>query len=42
MFVTIAEGLGMRGILHTDVKSTSDRLATLGLTTGDSLSAKAA
>jgi putative hydrolase of the HAD superfamily len=42
MFVTIAEGLGMRGILHTDVQSTSDQLAALGLTTGDRPSAKAA
>jgi putative hydrolase of the HAD superfamily len=31
MFVKIAEGLGMRGILHTDYKSTSAKLASFGL-----------
>ena len=31
MFVQIAEGLGMRGILHTDYKSTRAKLASLGL-----------
>jgi putative hydrolase of the HAD superfamily len=31
MFVQIAEGLGIRGILHTDYKSTCSKLAALGL-----------
>jgi putative hydrolase of the HAD superfamily len=31
MFVQIAEGLGIQGILHTDCKSTSARLSALGL-----------
>ena len=31
MFVQIAEGLGIRGILHTDCKSTRAKLASLGL-----------
>ncbi|MFS8082967.1 MAG: HAD family phosphatase, partial [Ginsengibacter sp.] len=31
MFVQIAEGLGMRGILHTGHKSTRERLSALGL-----------
>jgi len=31
MFVEIAEGLGIRSILHTDYKSTSAKLASLGL-----------
>ena len=31
MFVQIAEGLGIRSILHTDYKSTCAKLATLGL-----------
>jgi putative hydrolase of the HAD superfamily len=31
MFVQIAEGLGIRSILHTDYKSTSTKLASLGL-----------
>ena len=31
MFVQIAEGLGMQGILHTDCDSTRTRLAQLGL-----------
>ncbi len=31
MFVRIAEGLGIRSILHTDYKSTSAKLASLGL-----------
>jgi putative hydrolase of the HAD superfamily len=31
MFVQIAEGLGIRGILHTDYKSTRAKLALLGL-----------
>jgi putative hydrolase of the HAD superfamily len=31
MFVEIAEGLGIRSILHTDYKSTARKLASLGL-----------
>ncbi len=31
MFVKIAEGLGIRSILHTDYKSTSAKLASFGL-----------
>jgi putative hydrolase of the HAD superfamily len=31
MFVEIAEGLGIRSILHTDYKSTCAKLASLGL-----------
>ena len=31
MFVQIAEGLGIRGILHTDCKSTQSKLSYLGL-----------
>jgi putative hydrolase of the HAD superfamily len=31
MFVEIAEGLGIRGILHTDYKSTRAKLSSLGL-----------
>jgi putative hydrolase of the HAD superfamily len=31
MFVQIAEGLGIRSILHTDYKSTCTKLASLGL-----------
>jgi putative hydrolase of the HAD superfamily len=31
MFVEIAEGLGIRGILHTDYKSTCVKLAQFGL-----------
>jgi len=31
MFVQVAEGLGIRSILHTDYKSTCAKLATLGL-----------
>ncbi len=31
MFVQIAEGLGIRSILHTDCKSTRAQLASLGL-----------
>ena len=34
MFVKIAEGLGMRGIVHKDHKSTSAKLASFGLQTG--------
>jgi putative hydrolase of the HAD superfamily len=33
MFVQIAEGLGIRSILHTDYRSTSAKLASLGLGT---------
>lgn len=32
MFVQIAAGLGIRSILHTDYKSTTEKLASLGLT----------
>ena len=35
MFVQIAEGLGIRSILHTDWKSTRAQLASLGLEEGD-------
>jgi putative hydrolase of the HAD superfamily len=31
MFVQIAEGLGIRSILHTDCRSTSEQLASFGL-----------
>jgi len=31
MFVEIAEGLGIRSILHTDYRSTCAQLASLGL-----------
>jgi len=31
LFVQVAEGLGIRGILHTDYKSTCAKLATFGL-----------
>ena len=31
MFVQVAEGLGIRSILHTDYKSTIEKLASLGL-----------
>lgn len=31
LFVQVAEGLGIRGILHTDYKSTCAKLASLGL-----------
>jgi putative hydrolase of the HAD superfamily len=34
MFVQIAEGLGIRSILHTDYKSTCAKLASFGLQTG--------
>jgi putative hydrolase of the HAD superfamily len=34
MFVQIAEGLGIRGILHTDCKSTRSRLSDIGLNAG--------
>ena len=35
MFVQIAEGLGMRGILHADYKSTCAKLASFGLRNDD-------
>jgi len=31
MFVQVAEGLGIRSILHTDYKSTCAKLAAFGL-----------
>jgi len=31
MFVEVAEGLGIRSILHTDYKSTCEKLAAFGL-----------
>jgi len=34
MFVQIAEGLGIRSILHTDYRSTCAKLASLGLRSG--------
>jgi len=33
MFVKIAEGLGMRGIVHKEHKSTGAKLASFGLQT---------
>ena len=35
MFVQIAEGLGIRSILHTDYKSTCAQLASFGLQTDE-------
>ncbi len=35
MFVQVAEGLGIRGILHTDYESTRARLASFGLPNGE-------
>jgi putative hydrolase of the HAD superfamily len=35
LFVQIAEGLGIRSILHTDYKSTRAKLAALGLQNGE-------
>jgi putative hydrolase of the HAD superfamily len=35
MFVEVAEGLGIRSILHTDYKSTCLKLASVGLLNGD-------
>jgi putative hydrolase of the HAD superfamily len=35
LFVQVAEGLGIRSILHTDYKSTLAKLASLGLPLGD-------
>lgn len=37
LFVEIAEGLGIRGILHTDYKSTRAELAAFGLQNGESV-----
>ena len=34
LFVQVAEGLGIRSILHTDYKSTSAKLASFGLQPG--------
>jgi putative hydrolase of the HAD superfamily len=39
MFVQIAEGLGIRSILHTDYKSTCAQLASFGLSNGGALRA---
>ena len=35
MFVQIAEGLGIKSILHTDCKSTREQIASFGLKEGD-------
>ena len=35
MFAEIAEGLGIRSILHTDYNSTSEKLASYGLRSGE-------
>lgn len=35
MFVEIAQGLGIRSILHTDYASTREKLASLGLESGE-------
>lgn len=35
MFVEIAQGLGIRSILHTDNASTREKLASLGLESGE-------
>jgi len=37
MFVRIAEGLGIRSILHTDYRSTCAKLASLGLQNDDGI-----
>jgi putative hydrolase of the HAD superfamily len=37
MFVEIAEGLGIRSILHTDYRSTCAKLASLGLPHGEAV-----
>jgi putative hydrolase of the HAD superfamily len=37
MFVQVAEGLGIRSILHTDYKSTCAKLASLGLQNDEGL-----
>ena len=38
MFVQIAEGLGIRSILHTDYRSTCEKLASLGLQSDEGVS----
>ena len=35
MFVQVAEGLGIRGILHTDYATTRKKLAAFGLLNGE-------
>jgi len=42
MFVQIAEGLGIRSILHTDYKSTRAKLASFGLNIGEPVKPKKA
>jgi putative hydrolase of the HAD superfamily len=37
LFVEVAESLGIRGILHTDYKSTCEKLAELGLTSDEEI-----
>ncbi len=37
MFVQIAEGLGIRSILHTDYASTRAKLALFGLSNGEGI-----
>jgi putative hydrolase of the HAD superfamily len=37
MFVQVAEGLGIRSILHTDSRSTSAKLASFGLRSDEGL-----
>jgi hypothetical protein len=39
MFVQIAEGLGIRGLLHVDFESTRSKLASFGLRTGEQATA---
>ncbi len=38
LFVRVAEGLGIRGIIHTDYQSTSAKLASLGLSDDERVS----
>ena len=38
LFVQVAEGLGIRGILHTDYKSTCAKLASFGLNSDEGVS----
>jgi len=40
MFVQIAEGLGIRSILHTDYKSTRAKLASFGVNVGGPMNRK--
>jgi len=40
LFIQIAEGLGIRGILHKDYKSTCAKLAAFGLQNGESVTHK--